>query len=242
MLKYRKEQPETIQSMFANIASRYDRTNTVLSFGMHKLWNRELVHRVLVPCGSGPFLDLCCGTGEIAFTYLKDVDYPCQGYMLDFCQEMLQAAKDKAKRLGLTPKHTLKYLQADAQEIPLFHESVACVTVAYGIRNVQDPMKCFKEVWRVLQPGGLFGILELTRPESPFLRAAHQIYLNTCIPVLGRLVTANPEAYRYLSNSVRTFVHPAQLQDSLQKIGFQTSKPILLNGGMATILIAKKRD
>jgi demethylmenaquinone methyltransferase / 2-methoxy-6-polyprenyl-1,4-benzoquinol methylase len=237
---YNKNEPETIKAMFGNIAKSYDRTNLVLSFQMNKWWNRQLVKKVVEPSNPDALLDLCCGTGEIAFTYLKHSKKPCNVHLLDFCNEMLICAKEKSQNLSFNYPHTLSYIQADAQKIPLKDSSVDCATIAYGIRNVKEPSVCLKEVYRVLQPGGSFGILELTRPDNIILRGMHSIYLRTVVPILGWFCTSDKNAYQYLCNSIHNFVEPSVLEKTLSQVGFEKIKKIPLMGGIATILFAKK--
>ena len=240
MTEYQKSDPQTIQALFSSIARTYDRTNAVLSFRMHHGWNTELVNRVCAEKTPNKLLDLCCGTGEIGFNFLKQPHPPEQIFMLDFCKEMLECAKAKEPRLVNAKQCTLSYIQGDAQEIPLPSSSVSAVTIAYGIRNVKDPARCLKEVFRVLQPQGTFGILELTRPVNPFLRFGHYVYLRTLLPMLGRLFSANQEAYEYLCNSIHTFVKPEEIKLLLSETGFKQMTQIGMAGGIATILIAKK--
>lgn len=242
MVSYNKNDPETIQALFGSIAQNYDRANTVLSFGMHKYWNNQLVNYAVKPSQPSTMLDLCCGTGEIAFTYLKQASQPCHVYLLDFCEEMLSCAQAKANKLNFSSSHTLAYLKADAQFIPLKDSSIDCATIAYGIRNVKDPAKCFQEVLRVLKPGGLFGILELTQPQNSFLRFGHQAYLRTLLPLLGWCVSSNQAAYEYLCNSIQTFTKPSELEHTLKQTGFPHTSRLSLFGGIATILIAKKNN
>lgn len=223
--------------MFGSIAQGYDRANAILSCQMHRHWNKALVKAV--GNRSATLLDLCSGTGEITFTTLKNRPYPCHAFLLDFCPEMLECSRQKATKIS--PIHTLTYLQADAQAIPLPDQSIACATMAYGIRNVKDPRKAIEEVYRVLQPGGTFGILELTEPENSFLRTMHGVYLRKVLPLLGRYATSNQAAYEYLCNSIKAFIRPSELAELLKAAGFHnvSQKPLL--GGIATILIAKKR-
>lgn len=242
MSLYTKEKPETIQAMFGSIAKSYDRTNGVLSLQLHKRWNAELVKQVIEPSKPKAILDLCCGTGEIAFTYLRKAPHPCRAYLLDFCKEMLDCARHKAKQLALNSKHNISYLQADAQAIPLADNSVDCVTIAYGIRNVKDPANCIREVLRVLRPGGTFGILELTQPTNPILRFGHTIYLRTLLPLLGWCLSDNQKAYNYLCKSIQAFIKPSDLEKTMLQIGFRQTSIVPLWGGIATILIAKKID
>lgn len=227
---YNSTRPETIQQMFAAIASGYDRANAILSFGLHKRWNAALVRAI----GKRQSLvDLCAGTGEIALSYLKRNPHS-QVTLLDFCPEMLEIAKEKG---GSAPFTTLV---ADVQQIPLPSSSVEGLTMAYGIRNVQTPLLAFSEAYRILKSGGVYGILELTRPANRFLHLGHHLYLRTCLPLLGKVATNNRQAYDYLSKSIRHFASPHELKTTLSKVGFQKIDQINLMGGTATILLAHK--
>jgi demethylmenaquinone methyltransferase/2-methoxy-6-polyprenyl-1,4-benzoquinol methylase len=239
---YNKKQPETIQAMFGSIAKTYDRTNAALSFFLHRYWNKRLVREVMKGGSTPPdtLLDLCSGTGDITFSFLQQASKNTNVYLLDFCEEMLECAKQKALKSQWKHAPNLTFIQADAQKIPLADSSIDSVTIAYGIRNVNDPEKCVKDVLRVLRPGGTFGILELTQPTQPVLRFGHKMYLQNVMPVLGWCFTANQQAYEYLCNSIKTFVLPADLEHMLIRTGFQQTNRIPLSGGIATILTGKK--
>lgn len=236
---YSKDKPESIQSMFDNIATNYDRTNAVLSFCMHHLWNSALVKHVVAPCEPKSLVDLCAGTGEIAFRCIKDIPSLETVQLVDFSHQMLECAKHKAGNCGPTAP-SISYLQADVQELPLPDNSVDCMTMAYGIRNVRDPARCVAEVFRTLEPGGSFGILELTEPSNTILRIGHTVYLRTLLPLLGKILTSDQEAYQYLCNSIHTFVKPAALKKTLVDAGFSHIRVKPLAGGIATLFIAQK--
>lgn len=237
---YRKDSPQSIQSMFNSIAKRYDLTNAVLSLNMHRRWNRQLVQQVMSSHPSHTLVDLCAGTGDIAFDYLKRTTTPCHAYLIDFSSEMLEHAKLKAAKLSFSNQHQLSFIQADVQQLPLSEQSVDRATMAYGIRNVQQPSRCIQDVLRVLKPGGCFGILELTRPSSQILRFGHQIYLRTFLPLFGKWLTANQDAYDYLRNSIDTFISPEELENLMKEQGFIQTKRCTLMGGIATILTGCK--
>lgn len=229
---YSKQEPKSIQTMFNAIAPSYDLANKVLSLGLHDKWNQKLVDSV----GSGTvLLDLCAGTGEIAFAYLKK--YPVKAHLLDFSQAMLDVAEIKAEDLGFTG---LDFIQGDAQAIPLENDSVDRVTIAYGIRNVQNTKKCLQEVYRVLQKGGVFGLLELTRPNNRFLQMGHSVYLKGALPILGKMITKNKQAYQYLSSSIGSFISTDLLIKLLQEVGFDKVVATPLMGGIATIITCTK--
>lgn len=237
---YTKADPESIQTMFSRIAKRYDRGNAVLSMQMHRLWNRKLVKSIVMPAKPKVLLDLCAGTGDIAFDYLSRCSDRRSAVLLDFCGDMLECAKEKARAAGYDKRHDITYVEGDAQAIPLPESSVDAVTIAYGIRNVRSPQQCFSEVQRVLRPNGVIGILELTQPDNPVLKVGHSLYLNTVVPVLGRLVATDGNAYRYLRNSIKAFTPPKKLANELIKAGLRDVRCIPLLGGTATIITGRK--
>ncbi|ADI38392.1 bifunctional demethylmenaquinone methyltransferase/2-methoxy-6-polyprenyl-1,4-benzoquinol methylase UbiE [Waddlia chondrophila] len=230
---YQKNQPESIQKMFGSIAEQYDKTNALLSFNLHRYWNRKLIQTVQ---NAHPqvdqYLDLCCGTGEIAYAFLKKSRNRIEAFLLDFCEEMLKCARSKQQN----SRDRIHFIQGDAQEIPLPSKSVDAVTIAYGIRNVKDPQKCVNDVFRVLRPGGVFAILELTQPTSPLMSFGHRMYLRAVLPIIGKLTASNKEAYEYLSNSIQAFIPPEDLQKLLIETGFEKTRKLSLTGGIATIV------
>lgn len=237
---YTKQDPSSIRTLFASIAKRYDVGNAVLSMRLFRRWNAQLVSSVITAKQPKVLLDLCCGTGDIAFTYLRHAEHPPEAvYMIDFCPEMLRQARMKSE--GLSTRNTsIHYIVGDAQDIPLPDASVDCVTIAYGIRNVANPAKCFGEVFRVLRPGGSLGILELTRPRNPLMRLGHTLYLKAIVPVVGRFLTSNRQAYDYLQSSIRHFIPAEDLRTLLLEAGFQNASVTPLSGGIATLLSAER--
>lgn len=239
---YRKEEPSTIQTMFNSIAKRYDLANAVLSLQLHKRWNDLLIYHMIAPQHfqtEQTLIDLCCGTGDIAFHYLKTMPSPCQAYLVDFCSEMLACAKEKSSKFSLA-HHQVHYVESDVQALPFPNELADCTTLAYGIRNVKDPVRCIQEIYRVLKPGGRLGILELTRPSNRLLHAGHQLYLKTILPMLGKWLTNNKEAYQYLKESIHTFISPRELESILIEQGFTHLYRQSLAGGIATIIVGYK--
>lgn len=231
---YQKTEPETIQSLFSSIAPYYDRTNALLSFGLHERWNGVLVN-ALSSFSPSSLLDLCAGTGEIAFNFLK-INPLAQATLLDFCPEMLAVAEAK----GISFKKRFSLIEGDAQAVSLPDASFDAVSIAYGIRNVQNPEQCFQETYRLLRPNGVFGILELTRPNNRFMRFGHACYLKTFLPLLGKWVAKDQQAYRYLSQSIQSFVSPLDLKKNLSTVGFSSILIKPLMSGIATLILAKK--
>jgi demethylmenaquinone methyltransferase / 2-methoxy-6-polyprenyl-1,4-benzoquinol methylase len=231
-MQYDKARPTSISSLFDSIAERYDLGNAILSGNLHRLWNRRLV-KAVVKRGPKNVLDLCCGTGEIAkrvYCMLPNADYS----LVDFSEKMLEKAK---VRLKATNCH---FYKADAQNLPFQEQAFCAATIAYGIRNVQDRLRCFEELYRVLKPKGLVAIAELTRPEQPLLRALHSLYLRTLVPLVGRCITSNEEAYKYLCTSIEAFVSPEVLVNELRASGFINVSSQPQTFGIATLFFAEK--
>lgn len=223
-----------IQKMFGAIAPNYDWANCVLSFNLHKRWNRKLVEHATCDNPTS-LLDLCAGTGEIAHLWLKKNENK-SAILLDFCPEMLEVARKRPYKKG----HKLSFLEANAEAIPLPTSCVEAITLAYGIRNVQTPSRCFQEAYRVLKPRGTLAILELTEPSNPLIRQGHNFYLKHFLPTLGGWLTRKPDAYRYLSTSIQAFIKPSVLAEELAKKGFTSIQITPLTFGIAHLITAKK--
>jgi len=229
---YTKQDPSSIRSLFDNIAPRYDLGNALLSFQLHRLWNRRLAN-TLSENRPQACLDLCCGTGEIAARLIAK--HPNSHFCLvDFSEQMLLHAKQRIRHT-----HT-RFIQADAQALPLDSGAFDVVSIAYGIRNVQMRDICFSEVYRVLKRGGWIGIVELTRPTSFLMNLLHKLYLKTMVPLMGKAITSNKEAYSYLCKSIETFVSPQELALELKSAGFRNIRIEPQNFGIATLLFAQK--
>lgn len=233
---YDKKTPETIQEMFGTIANDYDRANAVLSFNLHRYWNRQLVKSALMHSSGNRYLDLCSGTGDIALDIAKNNHEPAEVTLLDFCKEMLDIAKHKADGF----KHNLSFIHGNAEELPFLDNSFDCITISYGIRNVSDTHKCIEECYRVLTKSGHLAILELTVPTNPLMKLGHQCYLKGLLPLIGKLVTKNQEAYEYLCSSIHSFVSPKNLGQTIYEAGFDKVRTRSLTGGIATLITAKK--
>lgn len=239
-MAYSKEDPKSVQRMFSHIAPKYDMTNLIISLGLNKYWNNQLVKHSLACAPTGNLLDLCCGTGEIAYGFLKNAKLPQKLHLIDFSDNMLAVAKRRAEKLNLQDKHHLIFTQGDAQEIPLEKDTVAGVSIAYGIRNVLNTQKCLNDVLRVLQPGGVCGILELTRPKNKLMHHLHGIYLRTMLPALGKILTSDKEAYSYLKDTIGKFIEPEEVAGIMKSSGFRNVRVIPLSFGIAHLIVAEK--
>jgi demethylmenaquinone methyltransferase/2-methoxy-6-polyprenyl-1,4-benzoquinol methylase len=197
----RPSKPETIQQMFGAIASRYDLANTVLSLGIHHYWRRVLIARSSVSKGMHVF-DAATGTGDLALLFAPMVGP--QGKVIggDFSEPMLDQARRKAHARNYPWLH---FQFADVMQLPFEDSSFDVVSIAFGIRNVADPVAGLTELHRVLKPGGTLLVLEFGSGTSGIWGLLYRFYTGRILPFLGGLVTGQRGAYRYLEQSSAEF-------------------------------------
>jgi demethylmenaquinone methyltransferase/2-methoxy-6-polyprenyl-1,4-benzoquinol methylase len=224
-----------VRRIFSEIAPRYDLLNHLLSFNVDRGWRRAAVAALNVERNPrGRYLDLCAGTLDLARVIAHHPAFAGSIVAADFAEPMLRAGR---RKLNGTPGGPVA---ADALELPLPDKSVAGAAVAFGIRNVTDLDACAREVWRVLEPGGRFVVLEFSTPRQPLVGAFYGFYFHRVLPVVGGLVSGHPTAYRYLPESVDHFPEGAQLARRLRAAGFATVDWHTLTFGVAALHVASK--
>lgn len=225
--------------MFGSIAKNYDWANDFLSFGIRRYWNAFFVAKVFQNETQENILDLCSGSGDIAFRILKKSKRKQKIFLLDFCAQMLQIARQKAQICD--PKEEqIRIVQGDAMSLPFTARSFDLLTIAYGIRNVADLRTVFIECRRVLKGGASIAILELTRPKNRLFLGLYFLYLYLVFPLIARLFFWNRHAYRYLAESISDFQSVDSIQKLLRDLSFQEIEVVSLFAGIATIITAKK--
>jgi len=222
--------------MFNRIAHRYDLLNHLLSGGMDVLWRRRAV-RLLDPREGALYLDLAAGTGDYAFSILGRCS--CRVLGVDLARDMLLRMREKARRLDL--ESSLELLCADAEQLPLHDDSCDGLCIGFGIRNFPDMRQALAECARVLVPGGRLVILELAGIPNPLLRALFALYFRLALPLLGRLVSGDPMAYRYLPASVERFPDRVTFLAWIRDAGFGDARCIDLSLGIASIFSGIKK-
>ncbi len=230
------KQPAKIAGMFDAIAQRYDLLNHVLSGGLDLYWRWRAV-RQLGLTGRGTVLDLCTGTCDVARAIVSRRRAE-RVVGVDFSAEMLRVGQDKLRqedRLRAIP-----LVRGDATTVPLADGSVEAVTIAFGIRNVQDPRRTLREVARVLRPGGRLAILEFSTPQMPVVRQVYLWYFRHVLPRIGRLVSRHGEAYAYLPASVDGFSAPDDFVAQLQEAGLAGARAVPLTLGVVYLYVAQR--
>lgn len=190
---------ETVRTMFADIADRYDTTNTVLSMGVHHLWRKRAVRESGVKPGEA-VLDCATGTGDLALEFKRAVGDDGTVVGTDFCAEMLAHAPVKSKRAGLMVEWEVQ----DAMNLSFAPDSFDVASIAFGIRNVDEPKRAIASMARVVRPGGRLIVLEFGQPSGAF-GAVYRWYSDTVIPLVGGVITGQREAYDYLNRTSSSF-------------------------------------
>jgi demethylmenaquinone methyltransferase/2-methoxy-6-polyprenyl-1,4-benzoquinol methylase len=209
---------ENIQEMFDKVSERYDLLNRILSFGRDLFWRKALARRLMFQEHPGSFLDLATGSGDQLLAIKKKWPY-AELSGVDFSQAMLDLARKKFKKKpGPPPQLVL----GDALAAPFADNSFDSVSISFGLRNILDRQALYAEALRLLKPGGRFLILELFFDWRNFLAPIHRFYLEYITPWMAeRFFRSQAQAYRYLSDSVLKFPHPAVIADELETAGFK---------------------
>lgn len=203
--------------MFDAIAPRYDFLNHLLSAGIDRHWRSRAIRSIGLT-GRERVLDLCTGTADLAIAARQARPGAACVVGVDFAGAMLAIGADKIRRAGLSREIAL--VRGDAMRIPVTDASVDAVTIAFGIRNVENPEVACRDIARVLKPGGRLTILEFAIPTTPLFRAAYLSYFRHILPRIGRAISGHDAAYGYLPASVGAFASPDAFMNLLRKHGF----------------------
>ncbi len=231
----KKTHEKAVSSMFGSIVSWYDILNTVLSCGLDRLWRRRLVQEVRLK-STGKVLDLAAGTLDVSLTILKQhpkAIIPA----LDFCPPMLMKGRSKLKGNSL---QQIIPIAADAKKIPLPDNSVDCVTIAFGIRNILPRQEALKEMARVLVPGGRVCILEFGSGKNKIWGGFYNFYLQKILPFIGKIFSGDAKAYGYLADTITQFPNALEFEEEMRQSGFQCAWHVPLTSGIVCLHVGEK--
>jgi demethylmenaquinone methyltransferase / 2-methoxy-6-polyprenyl-1,4-benzoquinol methylase len=224
-----------VDDVFHSVASRYDLMNDLMSGGLHRAWKDVLANTVNPPKGHRSFalLDVAGGTGDIAFRVAQAGGTGTRATVLDINADMLAVGQARARDQGYDD--TVTFVDGNAEALPFPERSFDAVTIAFGIRNVPRIDAALKEAFRVCRTGGRFLCLEFSSVDVPGLDALYDLYSFNVIPTLGRMVTGDGEAYRYLVESIRRFPHPEAFAQMMRDAGFARVSFDRMAGGIVAL-------
>ena len=221
--------PAHVREIFGSIATRYDLANHVLSCGLDFHW-RAHAAEIVDAWHPHTIADLATGTGDLALALQKKLPY-AEVTGVDFLPEMLELARRKGMR---------RVILADAMKLPFDDASFDCVTIAFGLRNLENCSAALGEIWRVLNAKGHLLVLEFSLPTTPILRAGYRFYLHRCLPLLGSFLTQKKSAYDYLGESIEEFPSGNAMCELMRGAGYVSPSFERLTGGIVTIYTAAK--
>ena len=229
-----KEKRTLVDSVFSDVANKYDLMNDLMSLGVHRLWKDEFCR--MIPNLNSKILDVAGGTGDIAFRLKengKKQNHNPHITVCDINEEMLKECSDRAVNRNILDNFDI--VVGDAEKLPFPDNSFDYYTIAFGIRNVINIENALSEAYRVLKPTGKFLCLEFSKVQNDLIRPIYDFYSFKLIPSIGQCVTQNKDAYRYLAESISLFPNQDDFKTMIQDAGFSDVKYKNLTFGVAAI-------
>lgn len=231
-----QEKSKQVEAMFDNIAHSYDLLNHRLSFGIDNLWRKKAINQ-LKPYRPETMLDIATGTGDFAIMSARKL-HPKHVVGIDISEGMMHIGAEKAKAAKLDS--VISFRKEDCERMSFDDGTFDAITTAFGIRNFQNLDACLKEMCRVLKKGGKLSILELSRPVHFPMRQLFWIYSHTLLPLYGKLVSKDDEAYKYLISTIESFPQGEEMVGIFRKAGFSEARFKRLTFGVCTCYFAIK--
>ena len=226
------EKAGRVREVFDSVAAQYDLMNDLMSGGLHRLWKRFTIELSAVRSGQ-TVLDIAGGTGDLAAKFSKLVGADGKVILADINAAMLSVGRDRLIDKGALSN--IDVVQADAQFLPFEDNSIDCITIAFGLRNVTDKAKALRSMHRVLKPGGRELVLEFSKPTSPLLSKVYDASSFSALPAMGKLITDNADSYRYLAESIRKHPDQESLLEMLEDAGFVDCRYHNMTGGIVAV-------
>jgi demethylmenaquinone methyltransferase/2-methoxy-6-polyprenyl-1,4-benzoquinol methylase len=226
------EKAGRVREVFDSVAAQYDLMNDLMSGGLHRLWKRFAIELSAVRSGQ-TVLDIAGGTGDLAAKFSKLVGVHGKVILADINAAMLSVGRDRLIDKGALSN--IDVVQADAQFLPFEDNSIDCITIAFGLRNVTDKAKALRSMHRVLKPGGRVLVLEFSKPTSPLLSKVYDAYSFSALPAMGKLITDDADSYRYLAESIRKHPDQESLLEMVEDAGFVDCRYHNMTGGIVAV-------
>lgn len=230
------EKTTQVEAMFDNIAPTYDVLNHRLSWDIDKYWRRTAIKN-LQKSKPGRILDIATGTGDFAILAAQKLK-PYEIIGADISEGMMQVGKQKVKQHGL--QDVISFKKEDCTNLSFKDGYFDAVMAAFGIRNFQNLEKGLQEMCRVLKPGGMLCVLELTTPVTFPIKQMFRVYSHTILPIYGRLISKDVSAYSYLTKTIEAFPQGETMVEILNKVGFSQASFRRLTFGICTLYVAYK--
>lgn len=226
------EKAGKVAEVFHSVASKYDVMNDVMSLGVHRLWKRFTIDMAGLRSGQR-VLDLASGTGDLAMKFAGQVGASGEVILSDINDSMLSIARTRLVDAGVVGN--VRFVQADAEQLPFPDNYFDCITMAFGLRNVTRKENALQSMFRVLKPGGKCLVLEFSKPTTDLLSKVYDAYSFSVLPWMGKMVAGDSESYQYLAESIR--MHPGQeaLKAMMEAAGFEGCDYHNLSGGIVAV-------
>ena len=228
---------QKVHTVFTRIASRYDSMNTILSLNLDKSWRRRTL-QAAAPQPGEQWLDVCCGTGKLTLEIRRILGDTGEVTGLDFNSSMLEVAKRAETQVKLV--RAVRWMEADAMELPFADETFDGITIGFGLRNLPDIDKGIVEMARVLKSGGRWICLELSHPVWPIFRQGHGFFVRYVVPRVGNLGLGEQTDYQWLPESLRKFPGAEELADRIRQAKLTDVRFERLSGGIAAVHVGYK--
>lgn len=229
-----------VGEMFDSIAPAYDFMNTAMTGGLHRWWRNRALRMAGKMLKAEPkrILDVACGTGDVAFR-LHEIYPEAEITGLDLSDGMLEVARTKLAKMDANANSKIHFTQGDSLAMPYQDDTFDLLTVAYGVRNFERLGEGLKEMARVIKPGGVLCIVELSEPNNPVIKSLYRLYARNIIPAVGRLVSKDPRAYTYLPESIAACPQRSEMTNLMKAAGFNDTRFKSLTLGVVTIYLGK---
>lgn len=248
-----EQKADYVLEQFDRIAKRYDLANDLISLGMHRLWKARAIKELGIK-PDGHYLDVCCGTGDLAMSIAATPGFRGQVTGLDFSSQMLAVARsrEEAKNPGgaktccqmasACKGASLDWQQGDAQALPFADNTFDGAIISFGLRNLTNLQQGLNEMSRVVKPGGTVINLDLGQPDMPVFTPLFLFFFDKIVPIIGEVIQNDRKAYTYLPESRKTYPHPAKLTEMFVKAGLDAVRWEPLAMGSVAMHVGRKPE
>ena len=233
MQQYLQNKKGLVENVFNKVYSKYDLMNDFMSFGIHRLWKKNLINW-MNPSNGKNLIDVACGTGDLAKLFLDLTDNTDCVACVDPNEAMIKKGKEKLKKYK-----NIDWIIGSAEKLPFKENSFDYYTISFGLRNTKDLNQSISEAYRVLKPGGRYLCLEFSKIQNSNLEFVYKYY-SKIIPHIGKLVAGEKEPYEYLTKSIDEFINQDEIIDLMKQNKFENPSYRNLSGGIVAIHSAWK--